>query len=41
MPLRKGKSKAVVSENIAEFHGGKMVKKATIDLPRKAEWLGF
>ena len=23
MPLRKGKSKAVVSENIAEFHGGK------------------
>jgi branched-chain amino acid transport system substrate-binding protein len=26
---------------LAEFQSGKMVKKATIELPRKAEWLGF
>jgi hypothetical protein len=26
---------------IAEFQGGKMVKKAALDLPRKAEWLGL
>ena len=26
---------------LAELQGGKMVKKATIELPRKAEWLGL
>lgn len=26
---------------IAEFKGGKMVKKAALELPRKAEWLGL
>jgi hypothetical protein len=27
--------------NIMEFQKGKMVLKQTIDLPRKAEWLGL
>ena len=26
---------------LAQFVGGKMVKKATIELPRKQEWLGL
>ncbi|MBI4913379.1 MAG: ABC transporter substrate-binding protein [Acidobacteria bacterium] len=26
---------------VAEFKGGQMVKKATVELPRKQEWIGF
>ncbi|GAB4367530.1 MAG: ABC transporter substrate-binding protein [Deltaproteobacteria bacterium] len=30
-----------MSAKIFEYHGGKMVYKTTIELPRKAEWLGL
>jgi hypothetical protein len=30
-----------MSAKIYEYQGGKMVLKETIELPRKAEWLGL
>ena len=30
-----------MSAKIYEYQGGKMVQKATIELPRKKEWLGY